>query len=69
MGTLIENPVILPNSDIFMEKDVILRHLLTSEDNPFNREPLTKSQLEEYNEREEIKEKIAEFQERINLIR
>jgi hypothetical protein len=69
MGTLIENPVILPNSDMFMEKDVILRHLLTSEDNPFNREPLTKSQLEEYNEREEIKEKITEFQERINLIR
>lgn len=69
MGTLIENPVILPNSDIFMEKDVILRHLLTSEDNPFNRELLTRSQLEEYNEREEIKEKIAEFQERINLIR
>lgn len=69
MGTLIENPVILPNTDIFMENDVILRHLLTNEDNPFNREPLTKTELEEYNERDDIRKRIAEFQERINSIR
>lgn len=69
MGTLIENPVILPNTDMFMEKDVILRHLLTSEDNPFNREPLTKGQLEEYNQQDDVKKKIAAFQERINSIR
>lgn len=69
MGTLIENPVILPNTDMFMEKDVILRHLLTSEDNPFNREPLTKGQLEEYNQQDDVKKKIAAFQERIDSIR
>lgn len=66
MGCLIENPVLLPETDIYMERDIILRHLLTSEDNPFNREPLTKSQLEEFNRRPDIAEKIKLFQEKIS---
>ena len=64
MGTLIDDPVCLPNSDIIIERDVILRHLLENGDNPFNREPLTKKELEEFNEREEILAKINDFNER-----
>lgn len=69
MGSLIEHAVMLPNTDMFIERDVILRHLLTSQDNPFNREPLTKTDLEEFNSRPEIKEKVAEFQRRLDAIR
>jgi len=64
MGALIEDPVYLPKSDIVMERDVILRHLLENQYNPFNREPLTKKELEEFNDREEIIAKIAEFNEK-----
>jgi len=46
------------------KSDVILRHLLENGDNPFNREPLTKKELEEFNEREEILAKINDFNER-----
>lgn len=68
IGSIIENPVLLPNSNTIMERDVILRHLVTTQDNPFNREPLTKNQLEEYNERDNIKELILDFQRRKNEI-
>lgn len=64
MGALIEDPVYLPKSDIVMERDVILRHLLENQYNPFNREPLTKKELEEFNDREEIIAKITEFNEK-----
>ena len=42
MGTLIENPVLLPNTDTFIDYDVITNHLLTSSDNPFTRDPFLK---------------------------
>ena len=65
MGTLIENPVLLPNTHTFIGYDVITRHLLTSSDNPFTRDPLSKSQLEEYNARPEIQERIGRFKQRL----
>ena len=61
MGSVIEDPVCLPNTDIIMERDVILRHLLENQDNPFNREPLTKKELDDFNARDDIISKIAEF--------
>jgi hypothetical protein len=61
MGSVIEDPVCLPNTDIIMERDVILRHLLENQDNPFNREPLTKKELNDFNARDDIISKIAEF--------
>ena len=65
MGTLIENPVLLPNTDTFIDYDVITRHLLTSSDNPFTRDPLSKTELEEYNARPEIQERIGLFKQRL----
>lgn len=65
MGSLIENPVLLPNTDTFIDQDVILRHLLTSSDNPFTRDPLSKTQLEEYNARPEIQVRIGLFKQRL----
>ena len=65
MGTLIENPVVLPNSDTVMEKDVIIRHLMNNEENPFTREALTVKELEEYNEKEEVQSFIVGFKLRL----
>ena len=45
MGTLMTDPVLLPTSGTIMDRGIILRHLLTSETDPFNRSPLTTSDL------------------------
>lgn len=44
MDTLINDPVILP-SGVIMDRSVITRHLLNSQTDPFNRQPLTEEQL------------------------
>ena len=41
MDTLMEDPVLLPSGKI-MDRAVILRHLLNSSTDPFNRQPLVK---------------------------
>lgn len=66
MSTLIETPVFLPNTDIIMDKFVISRHLLSSDENPFNREKLNLDILEEYNSREEINIQLLDFKKRYN---
>jgi len=45
MATLMTDPVVLP-SGVVMDRPIILRHLLNSQTDPFNRQPLTESQLE-----------------------
>ena len=45
MDTLMSDPVILPSGNI-MDRSIILRHLLNSPTDPFNRQPLTESMLE-----------------------
>ena len=65
MGNLIENPVLLPNSNTFIEKDVIVRHLMNSEENPFTREHLTIQLLEDYNNRPDIQSSILNFKQRL----
>ena len=64
MDTLIESPIMLPNN-IIIDYEVIKRHLLTCETNPFNRDVLTLEILEEYNSKDDIKEKIDVFKEKI----
>ena len=44
MDTLMTDPVVLPGGTV-MEKSIIIRHLLNSQTDPFNRQPLTESQL------------------------
>lgn len=65
MGSLIKTPVALPNSDTIMEKDVIVRHLMNQEENPFTREPLTMKELEEYNARDDIQSLLSNFKQRL----
>lgn len=45
MDTLMENPVILPPSGQVMERANIIRHLLNSQTDPFNRQPLKEEEL------------------------
>uniref|UniRef100_A0A8C7VPP6 Ubiquitin conjugation factor E4 B n=1 Tax=Oncorhynchus mykiss TaxID=8022 RepID=A0A8C7VPP6_ONCMY len=45
MDTLMTDPVILPSGNI-MDRAIILRHLLNSPTDPFNRQPLNESMLE-----------------------
>lgn len=45
MDTLMTDPVILPSGNI-MDRSIILRHLLNSPTDPFNRQELTESMLE-----------------------
>ena len=55
MACEIMEPVMLPDTDIIMEKSVIARHLLTDLHNPFNREPLTIEKLDKFNKKSRIK--------------
>ncbi|KAF7667307.1 hypothetical protein LDENG_00066140 [Lucifuga dentata] len=54
MDTLMTDPVILPSGNI-MDRSIILRHLLNSPTDPFNRQPLTENMLESV---PELKERI-----------
>tara|TARA_Y100000780_G_scaffold230794_1_gene253827 strand:- start:531 stop:2681 length:2151 start_codon:yes stop_codon:yes gene_type:complete len=66
LQTLIEEPVYLPNSEIVLDKDTILKHLLHNETNPFTREPLTIEMLEDYNSKPEIKKLIDSIKQQIS---
>lgn len=46
MDTVMIDPVRLPTSNKIMERSVIVRHLLNSNFDPFNRMPLTEDLLE-----------------------
>lgn len=46
MDTLMTDPVRLP-SGVIMDRSIIARHLLNSQTDPFNRQPLTEEQLED----------------------
>ncbi|CAH0588924.1 unnamed protein product [Chrysodeixis includens] len=58
MDTLMTDPVLLPSGKI-MDRSVILRHLLNSATDPFNRQPLSEDQLRPATE---LKEKINQWQ-------
>lgn len=40
-----DDPVVLPSSGKIMDRPVIIRHLLNSQTDPFNRQPLTEDDL------------------------
>lgn len=44
MDTLMTDPVKLP-SGVVMDRSIIARHLLNSQTDPFNRQPLTEEEL------------------------
>lgn len=61
LNTLITCPVILPESQVIIDLTTIKKHLETHDDDPFNRTPLTIDTLFEYNNKDDIKEKLTEF--------
>lgn len=58
MGTLMKDPVILPSSRNVVDRATIARHLLSDQNDPFNRAPLT---LNEVIPHTELKEKILKW--------
>ena len=64
MGTLIDDPVMLPECETIMNRDIIYRYVLAERNNPFNRKELTVSDLEAFNALEDTREKIVEFNSR-----
>lgn len=59
--TPIIQPMILPESGIIIERTVIMSYLLENKYDPFNRQPITFEQLEQYNSLDNIREKCQEF--------
>ena len=49
MFTPIKNPVILPESQVFIDIKSISNHLLNDQTDPFNRTKLTLDELEKFN--------------------
>lgn len=45
MSTLMIDPVILPSSNVTVDRTTIARHLLSDQTDPFNRETLTMNQV------------------------
>ena len=64
MGTLIDDPVMLPECETIMNRDIIYRHVLAEKNNPFNRKELTIGELETFNSQEDTKKKIRDFNEK-----
>lgn len=62
----IKKPVLLPSmknvaDKLFIDRSTIVRHLLNREENPFNRDHLTITELDEYNKRPDIKLETDKF--------
>lgn len=53
-----KNPVLLPTSNVIVDKNSIKRHLLNEEIDPFNRKPL---KLNDLIDQPELKKEIEEF--------
>lgn len=69
MSTLMEDPVLLPSSNVTVDRSTIARHLLSDQTDPFNRSPLTMDQIRP---NEELKQQISQWldkrrQERLQL--
>jgi len=58
MSEIMADPVLLPTSNNIMDRKVIERHIMSNDDDPFNRKPLSVKDLVPQNE---LKAKIVEF--------
>ena len=68
MSTLIKNPMVIPGTNnTFMDKTVIYKYLMTENLNPFTREKLNTTMLDEFNSKPEIASLNTELKERIEL--
>jgi hypothetical protein len=58
MNDIMNDPVMLPTSGNIMDRDVIMRHLLGEQNDPFNREPLSADMLIP---QDELRQKIEKW--------
>jgi len=58
MSEIMKDPVLLPTSNTIIDRVTIMKHLLSDQTDPFNRQPLTKEML---TPQPELKEKIEKF--------
>jgi len=58
MGEVMKDPVLLPSSQMVVDRLTIIKHLLSDDTDPFNRSKLTKEMLEP---QPDLKQKIEEF--------
>ncbi|KAA0701456.1 Ubiquitin conjugation factor E4 A [Triplophysa tibetana] len=58
MSTLMLDPVLLPSSNVTVDRSTIARHLLSDQTDPFNRSPLTMDQIRP---NEELKQQIMKW--------
>ncbi|XP_056139800.1 ubiquitin conjugation factor E4 A isoform X1 [Lampris incognitus] len=61
MSTLMLDPVLLPSSNVTVDRSTIARHLLSDQTDPFNRSPLTMDQIRP---NEELKQQILQWLDR-----
>ena len=61
------NPVVIPGSNIIMERKIIERHLMSSNENPFDRSKLDLQILNEYNLQESSIKLVNEFINKIKI--
>ena len=64
--TPIEDPVVIPNTDIIMDRAIITRRLLEEEENPFTRSSLTIEELNDFNKTEPAKKLVATFKDKLD---
>ncbi len=57
----IREPLEIPETKYIVDKDTIMEYLSFNEINPFTRNELTKNELEEYNNQNEVKERCIKF--------
>mmetsp|Transcript_140655 Transcript_140655/g.244953 ORF Transcript_140655/g.244953 Transcript_140655/m.244953 type:complete len:956 (-) Transcript_140655:1043-3910(-) len=62
---LLTEPVQLPNSRHWVQRPVIVRHLLNDETDPFNRSPLTINDLDEYNKDPAVMEEAQKLMQEV----
>ena len=58
MGEVMKDPVLLPSSQMVVDRITIIKHLLSDDTDPFNRSKLTKEMLQP---QPELKQRIEDF--------
>ena len=66
MLSLISEPIVIPSSNIIVDKTTMEQHLIHKQTNPFTNEPLTMQMIQEYNELPKQQETINEFLQKLH---
>uniref|UniRef100_A0A672QMS2 Ubiquitin conjugation factor E4 A n=1 Tax=Sinocyclocheilus grahami TaxID=75366 RepID=A0A672QMS2_SINGR len=69
MSTLMLDPVLLPSSNVTVDRSTIARHLLSDQTDPFNRSPLTMDQIRPNEElRQQIMKWLADHKQKFQFL-